>query len=52
MYRRGVREAEASGLLPEAMPRLTRGEQEADIGLLGTPSKQIIAAARLDGTAR
>ena len=40
MCRRGVREADASGLLPEAMPPLTPGLQEANIGLLGTPSKE------------
>jgi hypothetical protein len=52
MCRRGVREAEASGLLSEAMPPLTPRLQEADIGLLGTPSNRASPPPRLDGTAR
>jgi hypothetical protein len=52
MCRRGVREAEASGLLPEAMPPLTPGLQEADIGLVGTPSNRASPPPRLHGTAR
>lgn len=52
MCRRGVREAEASGLLSEATPPLTPGLQEADIGLLGTPSNRASPPPRLDGTAR
>jgi hypothetical protein len=53
MCERGVREpAAASGLLPKAMPPLTPGLQEADIGLLGTPSNRASTPPRLDGTAR
>ena len=40
MCRRDVREADASGLLPEVMPPLTPGLQAATIGLLGIPSKE------------
>jgi hypothetical protein len=52
LCRRGVREAEASGLLPEAMPPSTPGLQEADIGLLGTRSNRASPPPRLVGTAR
>jgi hypothetical protein len=52
MCRRGVLEAAASGLLSEAMPPPTPRLQEADIGLLGTPSNRASPPPRLDGTAR